>query len=213
MSHDALIDGLSAGLAPVRRRSVARETIILFALGAAQLALFLGIGLMRPDMGQAIDAPFMWWKLGSLALLVAISVTTAIRSLSPTVSPRRGLTLTFAVAAVALMVGMLAEPGFTSQAGLAERIEPLHGMGCALAIIILSLPMAGLMGMLMRRGAPVNPKGSALAIGLAAGSWGAFVFAFCCPANDPFYVAVWYALGCTVVAAAARWLLPRGFRL
>ena len=57
MSNDALINELTANLAPVERRSVLRETGFIVALGFVELALFLGVGLMRPDMGNAIGFP------------------------------------------------------------------------------------------------------------------------------------------------------------
>lgn len=213
MPHDALIHDLSADLAPVRRRSVAREAALLLGLAALELVLFLGLGAMRPDMGQQIATPFMWWKLGGLALVAAIGCVTALGSLTPTASPRRGVRLTLIAAALVVIAGMMLDPGPASQAPLIERIHPLQGMGCALAIIVLSLPVVAMMAILMRRAAPTNAEGSALAIGLAAGSWGAFVFAFCCRFNDPLYVAIWYGVACAIVAAAARWLLPRGFHL
>jgi hypothetical protein len=213
MSHDALISELSSGLEPVRRRSALVEASLVLTVGASELAVFLAVGLMRPDMGQAIGTPYMWWKLASLALLVAISWTTALRSLSPVMYPHRGLMLAVLATMLAMLVGFLIDPGVAGDASLARRIEPLHGLGCAVAIVILSLPPAAILAILMRRAAPSHPEGSALAIGLAAGSWGAFVFSFCCPSNDPVYVAVWYGAGCAIVAAAARWLIPRGFRL
>jgi hypothetical protein len=32
---------------------------------------------------------------------------------------------------------------------------------------------------------------------------------FACPFDDPFYVAVWYSLGCGTVTLFARFTLPR----
>jgi hypothetical protein len=61
----------------------------------------------------------------------------------------------------------------------------------------------------MRRGAPTDTSGTALAVGVAAAAWGAFVFVFACPHDDPFYIALWYALGCGLVTILARFLLPR----
>ena len=54
MSNDALILDLSANLAPVRRRRATREAVLLLALGAAELAMLLGLGLMRPDRGRIL---------------------------------------------------------------------------------------------------------------------------------------------------------------
>jgi len=213
MSNDALINELAANLAPVQRRSILRETGFIVALGVVELALFLGVGLMRPDMGQAIAFPYMWWKLGSLAVLVGLCCAIAIRSFSPTSSPRRGLIAAAATALAAALVGALIDPGAAAGATILERLSPVEGIVCAACIIVLSLPMLGMLAILMRRGAPTHAEASALAIGLTAGSWGAFVFAFCCRANDPLYVTTWYLLGGGVVAAIARAVLPRKFRL
>ena len=84
---------------------------------------------------------------------------------------------------------------------------------CATSIFVLSLPIVALLGALMLKAAPTQPRLSALASGIAAGACGAFVFAFCCPFNDPLYVVIWYSIGCGAVVAVARWHLPRRFRL
>ncbi|WP_235364879.1 NrsF family protein [Sphingomonas sp. ERG5] len=213
MLNDGLILALSADLVPVRRRRVRREAALLLALGAAELALLLGLGLMRPDMGRMIASPYMLWKLGSLAMLAGVGCTVAIRSFSPIAWPRRGLTVAFALAIAAMIGGMLVAPSSESGHTLLDRLAPVHGVLCAVSIVVLSMPMMALLAVLMRGAAPTHPESSALAAGFAAGASGAFVFAFCCPINDPLYIVVWYSAGCAAVAATARWLLPRRFRL
>src|ERR1700749_3773620 len=54
---------------------------------------------------------------------------------------------------------------------------------------------------------PDQSTGTALAAGLSAAGWGAFVFA--CPSDDPLYIAVWYTLGCTIVTMLGRAVLLR----
>jgi hypothetical protein len=213
MSNDALILDLSTNLAPVRRRSPLRESALLLAVGAAELALLLGLGLMRPDMGQIIGSAYMMWKLGSLAALSGVSCAIAVLSFSPVRPSRRRSAFAFALAIAAMIVGAFVSPGVASGGALLDRLSPIHGLLCAMSIVLLSLPMMAMLALLMRRGAPANPKGSALAAGFAAGTSGALVFAFCCPINDPLYVIVWYFAGCAAAAAAARWILPKGFRL
>jgi hypothetical protein len=213
MSNDALILNLSASLVPVRRRSMARETALLLALCAMELVLLLGLGLMRPDMGQMIGSTYMLWKLGSLALLAGISCVVAIRSFSPVMSPRRGLMIALALAGIAMSAGVLLDPADGNGLSVLDRLSPVHGLLCATSIVILSLPIMAMLALLMQRGASTHPEGSALASGLAAGTCGALIFAFCCPINDPLYVIVWYFAGCATVVAAARWLLPGRFRL
>ncbi|QJU59418.1 DUF1109 domain-containing protein [Sphingomonas sp. AP4-R1] len=213
MSSERLIQDLSANLVPVRRRNVAREWALVLALAAIELVLILAMGAMRPDMGRAIGHPFMWWKLGSLALIVAASAITAIGSFTPTGTPRRGLAIVAGLAGLAAITGMMVQPAMPADMPVMERLAPLHGLGCMVSIILLALPMAALLAFILRRAAPTHIGGSALAVGLASASWGAFAFAFCCRANDPLYIAVWYALAGVVVAGGARALVPRGYRL
>lgn len=213
MSSESLIVDLSSNLAPVQRRSMLREGGLVLALGAVQLALFLGLGAMRPDISTMAGSPYLMWRVGSLGLLAVVACVLAIRSFSPMARPRRGLMLACALAVAAIVGGMFVTPDSASERALLDRIDPVSGMLCAISIFVLSLPIMALLGALMRRAAPTQPRLSALASGIAAGACGAFVFAFCCPFNDPLYVVVWYSVGCAAVAAAARWRLPRRFRL
>jgi len=213
MSNESLIADLSSNLAPVQRRSMLREGGLVFALGAVELALFLGLGVMRPDMHHMSGSPFLMWRVGSLGILAVAACLLAIRSYSPTAQPRHGLMLACALAVAAIVAGAVVAPSGVSGRTLLERTAPASGMLCAASIFVLSLPVMALLGALMRRAAPTQPRLSALASGIAAGACGAFVFAFCCPFNDPLYVVVWYSVGCAAVAAVARWCLPRRFRL
>ena len=213
MSNESLIADLSSDLTPVPRRSMLREGGLVLALGTAELMLFLGLGVMRPDMSHMAGSPFLMWRVGSLGLLAVIACVLAIRSFSPTAHPRPGLMLASAIAVAAIVGGAFVTPDGASARALLDRINPTSGILCATWIFALSLPIVALLGALMRRAAPTQPRLSALASGIAAGACGAFVFAFCCPFNDPLYVVVWYSIGCAAVTAVARWCLPRRFRL
>ena len=212
-STENLILDLSNHLAPVQRRNVRHEAGALLALGAAELALIIMFGAMRPDMGRVILSPYMAWKIGSLALLAGVNCTITIRSFVPPASSRLGLMLPFGLAGVAMIGGVFVTPAADRGQSLLDRLSPAHGLLCAASIVVLALPMMALLALLMRRAAPVYPKQSALAAGLAASTCGALIFAACCPANDPLYVIVWYSIAVAAVAAVARWLLPRRFRL
>jgi hypothetical protein len=212
-STDALILGLSADLAPVRRRNVRREVAALAALAAVELAVIVMAGGARADLGEVILSSFMAWKVGGLALLAGVSCAVALRSFTPPTTSRRDLVLAFALAALVVAFGALVTSAAESGVPLIERLSPWRGLRCAVAIVALALPLVTLLAVLMRRAAPVHPKRSALATGLAAATCGALVFTVCCPANDPLYIVVWYSAGIAAVSAAARWLLPRRFRL
>lgn len=212
-STDALILNLSEDLVPVKRRSVSREVAVLVAIAAAELMVIFAVGAMRPDMNRVILSPFMMWKMGSLALLAALTMAIAIRSFAPPASSRRGLMLLLGIALVVVLGGTLVTSAAESGRPFIDRLMPVHGLLCATAITVLATPIMAALAVLMRRAAPVRPKDSALACGLAAATCGALIFTACCPMNDPLYIAVWYPLGVAAVAMTARWLLPRRFRL
>jgi len=209
MSNEGFINALSAGLTPVRRRSVRRETLVLAALGALELALFVAVASTRADMTNAITHPLMWWKLGGLTLLVGISVFTALRSLSPGAFPRRGLVLIGSTAGLIAAIGAFINPGIATDMPMLNRLAPMHGLTCTACIIALSVPMLAVLAVFMRRGASTHPEATALAIGIGSGSWGALVFALRCPMNDPLYILLWYCVACATVTVLARLVLPR----
>src|SRR5271170_5582540 len=91
MRTDSLVDRLSQDLRPVRRRSIAREALLLLLLGVIEVAAFLGMGFMRPDMPAAVEAPSFWWKLTGTGLIAVLGAAVAILSADPARSPRRGL--------------------------------------------------------------------------------------------------------------------------
>ena len=209
MRADPLIDRLTYELKPVRRRTARSDAIALVVLCAIQLGLFLAFGLLRPDMPMAMHLPSFWWKLASLGLIALVSGTVTILSLDPVRSPRRGLRYIVALIAVCLAIGWLLDASRDGLPALVSRLDWPNGLRCLYQMVALSVPAVIGLGLLMRRGAPTDHRGTALAAGLAAAAWGAFVFVFACPFDDPLYVAVWYSLGCGAVTLFARLTLPR----
>jgi hypothetical protein len=209
MRTDQLIEHLTNELKPVRRRSPWSDALALLVLCAAELALFLGMGMMRSDMPVAMHRPSFWWKIATLGLIGLVSGTVAIMSLDPARSPRRGLRWIVALIAVSLASGWLLDASRDGFSTLINRLHWVNGLQCFCNVVVLSVPAIIGLGFLMRRGAPTDPAGTALAAGLTAAAWGAFVFVFACPFDDPLYVAVWYSLGCGAVTLFARFTLPR----
>ena len=207
MAND-LIDRLATDLKPVRRRNPARDFGLLALLGTIEVALFLGLGMMRPDMPAAMEQPSFWWKLASLGLIAVVGTGVTVASLDPAASPRRGLRWLGAILAVSLAGGWLIDAAHDGWPALATRLNWHDGLQCVMKMTMLSVPAVIALGLLMRRGAPTDRAGSALASGIAAAAWGAFVFVFACPYDDPFYIVVWYAMGCGLVTLFARLALP-----
>lgn len=208
MTSERLLDKLASGLAPVRSRDARRDGLTLIALAAIELALFVLLGRVRPDMHHAMGQMSFWWKLVALGLLSIIAMTTALRSFDPSISPSRGLRWMACVGASALLIGWGIDASRHAGTSLLARLEWREGVGCLFAMTMLSLPMLIALAVLMRRGAPTDSRASALAIGLGAAAWGAFVFFFRCGHDDPFYIVVWYGLGCVLLGLAGRALLP-----
>ena len=205
---DALIDRLATDLAPVRPRSAARDLALVAVLALAELGLFLLAGYMRPDMGLMLGEPAMWWKLASFAALAIAAGAATVAALDPTRDAGPALRLVVALALVAVATGWLIDAAAAGPAALAARLNWREGLHCLGATTLLALPPLIALGLLLRRGAPTRPRSTALAAGLAAAAWGAFVFVFNCPHDDPLYTLVWFSLSIALIALGARLILP-----
>jgi hypothetical protein len=209
MPNDRLVDRLARELKPVRRQTVTGDALLFAMLCAIELDLFLGLGMMRADMPMAMEQPSFWWKLGSLGLIALVGASVAIVSFNPVESPRRGLRRLVAIALFCLAIGWAVDASRDGLPVLATRLNWRDGLQCMYKMVLLSIPAMIVLALLMRRGAPTDIAGTSLAAGVAAAAWGAFVFVFACPYDDPLYIAVWYAVGCGLVTAFGRLVLPR----
>jgi hypothetical protein len=209
MRTDSLVDRLTQDLRPVRPRSIRREVLLLALLGAVEIAAFLGMGFMRPDIPIAMEAPSFWWKLTSMGLIAVLGAGVAILSADPVRSPRRGLRWILVCIVVIFASGWLIDATGSGLAGLVRRLDWTQGLQCVWKMVVLSIPPAVALGGLIRRGAPTDRSGTALAAGLSSAAWGAFVFVFACPSDDPLYIAVWYTVGCSIVTVLGRAILMR----
>jgi hypothetical protein len=209
MSFDSLIDRLSGDLKPVRPPRLWRDVAIIAAICVAEIIIFFALGAALPDMPMRMLQPTFWWRLVSLGLIAVISGIPAILSFTPTYSPRRALRWLFVVIGVCLAAGLCIGVGPDDLDSLARRIDWTNGIQCAAKMIALSVPPVLGLGALMRRGAPTDGSRTALLVGIAGAAWGAFVFVFACPFNDPLYIAVWYTVGCGAAVLISRAILPR----
>ena len=209
MLNDRIVEDLVEDLKPVRRRTLSGDAIIFAVLCAVELALLVGFGAMRPDMTTAMELPSFWWKLGSLAVIALVGGVVAIASLDPVESPRRRLRWLVAIVAICVAVGWIIDASRDGFPTFAARVDWQEGLKCVYKMVLLSAPPVVGLGLLMRRGAPTDASGTALAVGIAAAASGAFMFVFACPHDDPLYIAVWYTVGCSLVTIFTRLTLPR----
>ncbi|WP_158744422.1 NrsF family protein [Acidisphaera sp. L21] len=208
MTNDRLIDRLVGDLKPVRRRRYGVDIAVIALLCAIELAVYLAIGPVRRDMPGAMQIVAVWWRLASLGLIALVGVAVAIASFNPAVSPRRGLRLLISLIALCLAAGWLIDASRDGWPALATRIDWRNGLQCVYEMTVLAIPALLGLGLLMRRGASTDSAGTALAVGISAAAWGAFVFVFACPFDDPLYIAIWYCVGCGLVTLLARLALP-----
>jgi hypothetical protein len=209
MRHDRLIDQLTGDLKPVRRRRLSVDIAVIAAICAAELLVFFAMKAQRPDMPLQMHQMSFWWRLASLGLIAGISGSVAIASFNPVYAPRRAVRWLLLIAVICLAFGMFINAGPYAQMRLLARLNWHAGLQCTYKMVLLSIPAVIGLTVLMRRGAPTDIRRTALLSGLAAAAWGAFVFVFACPSNDPLYIAVWYSLGCGIVTAISRLVLPR----
>ena len=209
MSDNRFVDQLVSGLQPVRPRRAGRDMLVLAAVCLVKLSLFLSLDAIRPDMGAAMELPSFWWKLGSVGIIALVGAVVAILSFDPIRSPRPGLRWLVTILAVSLVTGWLIDASQAGWPALAARVDWKDGLCCSGKVVSLSMPAVIGLGLLMRRGAPTDTTGTALSVGVAAAAWGAFVFVFSCPYDDPLYIALWYSVGCGLITVLARVLLPR----
>ncbi len=209
MKTESLVDRLSEDLQPVRRRSIVRDALLLLLLAVVEIVAFVGMGFMRPDMPTAMEAPSFWWKLSSMGLIAVLGAGVAIMSIDPVRSPRRGLRWILACIVAIFASGWLIDAAGNGVADLVRRLDWAQGLHCVWKMVALSIPPAIALGVLMRRGAPTDRAGTALAAGLSSAGWGAFVFVLACPSDDPLYIAVWYTVGCSIVTIVGRAVLFR----
>ena len=208
MSNNRFVDQLVSGLQPVRPRRAGRDMLVLAVVCLVEFVLFISLGAMRPDMASAMELSSFWWKLGSLGVIALVGATVAIMSFDPVQSPRAGLRWLAVILVVSLVAGWFIDASRAGWPALIARVDWKDGLLCSAEMVILAIPAVIGLSLLMRRGAATDTVGTALSVGVAAAAWGAFVFVFACPYDDPLYIALWYGVGCGFVTVLTRVLLP-----
>lgn len=212
MRTEALLEALSRDLKPMHPRSLLSDAIALCVMGAVELAAFSASGLMRPDMHNAMEEASFWWKMTSLGIIAVSGVTVALVSADPMRSPRAGSRWLAMCISLTFTTGWLLnhmQDGFSE---LLKRLDWPMGLQCVWKMVALSVPLVITLGILLRRGAPIDRFATSLVAALGSATWGAFLFVFACPSDDPLYIIVWYTLGCGIVTLVGRFILARLIR-
>ena len=207
MSNSAFIEGLVATAEPVARRRVSMEVLALGAIALVQLigaTLFFGDdAFQKAMMGDGARVVF---KVSLLGISAVSFAAMALWSLDP--AARRVGPYLCALIGVVALAGFI---GFDRSFGgsLTSTFAPQFGMRCLFSVLFLALPVTLLLSLFMVRGASTQPDRTALLVGLAGGTWGAFTYALQCPFVGLYYLGAWYVGGIALVAIVARIVLPR----
>lgn len=206
---DALIEQLVEDLGPVRPRRLWMDTSVMALIAVIELALLFVGGFAHLEMHRMLIQLTIAWRLASLGLICLFSGFLAIRSFDPTYTLQGSMSWLALIVVICLASGVFTGGMPAGAVNVIRRLDCPSGLQCASKIVLLSIPPLVGFTVLARRGAPTDLHRTPLLIGLAAAAWGAFVFVFACPSNDPLYILVWYGVGCGVVTLGSRLLLPR----
>ena len=204
MRTDSLVDRLSQISARFGGGASSGRRCFCLLLAVVEVAAFLGMGFMRPDMPMAMETPSFWWKLASMGLIAVLGAGVALMSADPVRSPRRGLRWILACIAVIFATGWLIDAagdgaGGTGPSSRLDTRPPVRlEDGGAVD------PSSYRPGRADTAWRPDRSLRNGACRGLSSAAWGAFVFVFACPSDDPLYIAVWYTVGCSIVTVLGR---------
>lgn len=185
-----------------------------WGVAAALAALVLTIALAALGFGVRADVVAghphsMFILAGGIFLLLGIaSMAAAVAMSSPRVgSGRNGWGWAAAAASLlplsAIIVALLDGPSAW------RASEPGHGLVCLGLSVALSLLVAVVLTLWLRRGAPASPERAGLLTGIVAGAAGVLAFGFVCPINSIMHIGLWHGLAVSVCALAGWLVVPR----
>jgi hypothetical protein len=196
-----LIERLAADLRPVRPAFLTLRLTTGLVAGAAVSAALLIAGLgLRPDLAEAASTSAFWVKF-AYTLMLAGCAFAAVRRLARPGGRATGVWIAIALvfgAVVALALVQLA------QAAPEDRMDLVMGGSageCAWLIALLSVPILAGAIWAMRHLAPTDLTVAGWGVGLAAGSFGAWIYAFHCYEPGIPFLALWYTGGIVAVGA------------
>ena len=211
-STDALIDSLTADVAPVRAHMVESRVLLGLALGGIVTALVVLYWLgMRPDFAHALYGSTIWMKWAYTLSLAAVALVGAMQLARP---ERQQLGwLWFALLPVILLAGLaMAQLATTPVAEWRTLWMGDSWRQCSMRVALLAVPIFGGLLWAFRKLAPTRLRLTGAMAGLAAGGFAATLYGFACPETSALFVLTWYSLGILVAMGVGALLGPRVLR-
>lgn len=180
------------------------------ALGVSALLFAMTLGV-RPDLGTVAGTWRFALKIVLAAGLAASALLLALRLARPAATSASARALVLAVPLM-LAGAIAAELMSTPATAWLTRLIGKNWPYCLVSIPALSVaPLAALIWAL-RAGAPDNPSRIGAVAGVVASGIGAAIYATHCTDDSPLFVAVWYGIGVTLMAALGAALGSRLLR-
>jgi len=167
---------------------------------AAGLGLAASIAVMmvrlgpRPDLLAALGGYMIWTKLAYGTAMGLAGYLAIERLARPDGDPRRGWQLALLGLGLVLAAA-IAQLGLAPAAARGDLVMGRSAAQCPGNIAMLSLPLLGLLLLVVRRMAPVHPLAAGAACGLLSGGVATAIYALHCPESSLGFVAIWYSLG------------------
>jgi hypothetical protein len=167
---DEFIASLAEDLAPVRRlRPPFVRAMLWVLLASALVALLAAIRDLRADMDLMIVHPAYWmqvigaWLTGATATLAAFKISLPDRSRAWMLLPLAPAVLWLSGFAGGCLADWIAIP---------SGAPVMHdSVRCLTTIILATVPLAGVLWMMLRRARPLRPSGTALVAAVAVAAF------------------------------------------
>ena len=200
MKTSQFIDALAADPDP-KSMSLGIRFFLAFVIGAlVSVCLFLAVVGPRSNFVASLGSVRFDLKfIDSLALALP-SALLSWRLLRP--DARAGvLSLMFVAPFLLLGAAVVAEMALVPTDLWGAKLIGSNAVHCLTVIPLLSIaPLAALL-VVMREGAPQNPRVAGALAGAAAAGVAAMLYASNCPDDSPLFVASWYPLATLIVVA------------
>lgn len=211
-STDALIESLTAEVAPVRHRALPlRLAAGLTMGGAVTLALVLLVLGPRPDLIAALHGMSIWMKWGYTLALAAVAVAMAAVLARP--ERRDPRWLWFAAVPVVAIAALAARELTATAASDVPALWLGHSWrACPVRVLLLSVPLfAGLLWA-FRAFAPTRLRLTGAVAGFAAGACAATLYGLACDETSALFLLTWYSLAIAAATGLGALLGPRMLR-
>jgi hypothetical protein len=197
MKTDDLVRAIAADR--TSRPPVAMTLALAVLAGIVVSALLFSVELgVRGDVGIAVHEPRFLFKFVVTGVLAATAALAALTLARPG-APGRAAALVAAPALLAAAVA--AELALVPPSAWAARAVGSNSLVCLVSVPLLAAPVLVAVLWALRRGAPTRPMLAGAVAGLLAGGLAATLYAAHCTDDSPLFVALWYGIAITAVAA------------